>query len=147
MYFGEDTKPPHVVKLTLPGTYAEHYYLVDGKIHQEKCTVLQYLVRMHLWRKLFGASPIPEGITDTGRIVSKQDFISGIPASQEEVDAFLETSGLEPVKQQFWLWKKKYEEFEFWVGDARCVNFVKSGSGIIPIDLRLWLGPTFGHSE
>jgi hypothetical protein len=147
VYFGEDSKPPHVIKLTQPGTYGEHYYLVHGKIHQEKCTVLEYLVRMHLWRKLFGASPIPEGITDTGRIVSKQDFISGIPASQEEVDAFLEASGLEPVKPQFWLWKKKYEEFEFWVGDARCDNFVKSGSAIIPIDLRLWLGPTFGHSE
>jgi len=43
--------------------------------------------------------------------------------------------------------EKKYDEFEFWVGDAMCDNFVKSDSAIIPIDLRLWLGPTFSHSE
>jgi len=42
---------------------------------------------------------------------------------------------------------KKYEEFEFRVGDARCDNFVKSEATIIPIDLRLSLGPTFGHNE
>ena len=43
-----------------------------------------------------------------------------------------------PVRQRYWLWKKAYDDFEMWVGDARADNFVQTDAGIVPIDIRLW---------
>jgi hypothetical protein len=45
------------------------------------------------------------------------------------------------VKRQCFIWKKAEGEDEIWVGDTRDENFVKTEHGIIPIDVRLWLGP------
>jgi hypothetical protein len=72
--------------------------------------------------------------------VSRQQFISGNLPSQADVDCFLDSCGLIPVKQSCWLWKRAYKEFEIWVGDARAENFVSAVGGIVPIDLRLWFG-------
>ncbi len=36
------------------------------------------------------------------------------------------------------MWKKAYEKFEIWLGDARDDNFVETKAGIVPIDIRLW---------
>jgi hypothetical protein len=129
-----------IFKITLPGTYGDFYYLVNDKVHQEKCTPLEYLVRLHLWKKLFRVSPSTIGMTKLGNIVSKQDFITGEPPTQKEVDLFLRESGLIPVKANCFIWKKEkvYSGLEIWIGDTRDENFVKTESGIVPIDIRLW---------
>jgi Serine/Threonine/Tyrosine Kinase found in polyvalent proteins len=129
-----------VVKTTKPGIFGESYYLVNGAINQRNCSPLDYLIRLRLWKKVFGSAPVALGITDLGQIVTKHKFIAGKPPEQAIVDDFLIKAGLEPVKQKFWLWKKSYpiDEFEIGVGDARADNFVIGDSGIVPIDLRLW---------
>ena len=92
----------------------------------------------------FGFAPRPVGLTKAGQIVSAQRFIEGEPPTQVEVDEFLLREGLEPVKRSCWLWKKKdpNNEVEYWIGDARDDNFVKTPHGIVPIDLRMWGVPT-----
>ena len=79
------------------------------------------------------------GITKTGQIVSTHEFIAGTLPTQESVDLFLINSGLEAVKQEYWLWKRTYDDFEIWLGDARPENFVQTTQGIVPIDIRVWL--------
>ncbi len=86
-----------VLKLTRYQTYGESYFLVAGLVHQQKCTLAQYLVRLHLWDKLFGSAPIALGICQSGQIVSRQKYIQGDIPTQDEVDAFLEDSGLADV--------------------------------------------------
>jgi hypothetical protein len=133
--------PTTVLKLTRLGTYGESYYLAaNGMVFQQSCSPLEYLIRMQLWEPAFGNAPEPIGITPEGQIVSRQPFIAGNPPTQAEVDEYLLSSGLEPVKQSRWLWKKSYpgEEYEIWVGDARNDNFVLTEAGMIPIDVRLW---------
>lgn len=136
----------HVIKVTKPGLFGDSYYLEDGRIHQRRCTPGDYLVRMEMIRRLFGFAPIPLGVTSEGQIVSKQKFVRGEPPTQVETDAFLMESGLEPVKQDCFVWKRVDSEgrFEWWVGDARDENFVKTENGIVPIDLRMW-GVPFGE--
>jgi hypothetical protein len=130
-----------VIKLTLPGTYGESSYLNEnGMIFQQSCWPLEYLIRMRLWEQLLGNAPVPLGITKSGQIVTRQDYITGELPTQTEVDAYLLQSGLEPVKQSRWLWKKNYADkgFAVWLGDARDDNFVLTNSGIVPIDVRMW---------
>ena len=129
-----------VFKVTLEGTYGDFYYLENGRVYQEKSTPLEYLVRLHLWKKLFGVAPYPRGITRQRGIVTTQTFMPGLPPSQEEVNIFLHESELVPVKASCFLWKKEkdYSGLEIWIGDTRGENFVKTESGIVPIDLRLW---------
>jgi hypothetical protein len=95
---------------------------------------------MHLTEKLFGFSPSPVGITQDGRIVSRQRFVSGDAATQNEVDEFLLEAGLIPARQSCWLWKVReaVNGLEEWVGDARSDNFVRTKEGIVPIDVRMW---------
>jgi hypothetical protein len=129
-----------VIKLTRPGIYGDTYHLVDGRVHQRNCTPGDYLIRLALLEFHFGFSHTPVGITHSGQIVSVQRFVEGEPPSQEEVDDFLIASGMEPVKRNCWLWKKNdpAENVEYWTGDARADNFVKTPHGIVPIDLRMW---------
>jgi len=133
-----DKENATVYKVTLPGTFGEYYFLQDGKMAQEKSTPVEYLIRLHIWSKTFGVSPEALGITKDGRIVSSQPYITGETPSQEEVNSFLLQSSLEPIRQQYWLWMRPYEEFHVWFGDARKDNFVKTPSEIVPIDLRAW---------
>jgi hypothetical protein len=133
-----------VLKLTKLGTYGESYYLAaSGMVFQQSCWPLDYLIRMQLWESVFGNAPEPIGVTSGGQIVSRQPFIEGDPPAQAKVDEYLLSSGLDPVRQSRWLWKKSYpgEEFEVWVGDARNDNFVLNEAGMIPIDVRLWFHP------
>ena len=127
-----------VFKVTRPQTYGESYYLVEGRVNQRNCSPLEYLVRLHLWMKLFRAAPIDLGITAEGQIVSVQKFIAGLPPDQEAVDQFLIASGLSEVKRKCWLWRKVYRDFEIWIGDARDENFVQTELGLVPIDIRVW---------
>ena len=133
-----------VVKLTKPGVYGDSYYLVDGRVHQRCCTPGDYLIRLAMLDLTFGFAPKPVGITKAGQIVSWQRFVEGEPPTQEEVDEFLLREGLEPVKRSCWLWKKNdpSNAVEYWIGDARDDNFVKTPHGIVPIDLRMWGVPT-----
>ncbi len=139
VFFNE--KESVVYKLTLLDVFGDSYYLSNGAVYQEKSDPLEYLLRLRLWDKIFRPGPECLGITEQGQIVSKLKFISGLCPQQEEVDEFLISAGLIAVKQNCWLWKKDYEEFSVWVGDARADNFVSSLNGIIPIDLRLWFAP------
>ena len=139
-----DAKNATVFKCTRPDIFGESYFLDKaGKINQKNCSPLEYLIRLRLWKKLFAGAPRDLGITEQGQIVSAQKFItakdpsSPIP-TQAAIDSFLFDAGLSPVKQQFWLWKRTYPEFEIWVGDAREDNFVETNDGIVPIDIRLW---------
>lgn len=138
-----DASNASVLKQTRLGTYGEHYYLeASGLVYQQNSWPLEYLIRLRLWEKLFGAAPQSLGMTTDGRFVSRQKFIQGTPPSQAEVDLFLQGE-LTPVRQDCWLWKRVYpvEEYEIWVGDARADNFVLTPEGIVPIDLRLWYTP------
>ncbi len=132
-----------VVKITRLGTYGDYYEIAEGRISQFDSTPAEYLLRLRWWEKLFSTAPRPLGITETGQIVSRQTFISGTQPVQAEVDRFLEDAGLESVRRSCWLWKKQDEgsQFDVWVGDARADNFVLTQSGIVPIDLRIWLVP------
>lgn len=132
-----------VFKLTRPTIYGESYYLVDGVVHQKNCSPLDYLLRLHFWKKVFRSAPQAIGMTPEGQILSQQKYISGAPPSQEAADAFLISAGMKPVKQSCWLWKMEYPEGEYdvWIGDARADNFVENAGGIIPIDLRIWTAP------
>ena len=96
--------------------------------------------RLRWWRKIFQAGPQDLGITELGQIVSVDVFIKGKEPTQESVDEFLSSAGLEAVRQEFWLWKKSYldDQFEIWIGDARKDNFVETAAGIVPIDIRIW---------
>ena len=137
VYFNEGKS--QVTKITLPDTYGDFYFLKNGIVHQEKNTPVEYLVRLHLWKKLFRIAPYTVGVTKQGRIISRQPFIAGDPPTQEEVDAFLVEAGLTPVKTNRFLWKSRlYLDAEIWIGDTRDENFVKTESGIVPIDVRLW---------
>lgn len=138
VYFNEGGET--VLKLTKPGIFGESYFLADGRVNQRCCTPGDYLLRMQFLRTHFGFAPEDIGVTDLGQIVTLQKFVKGDPPTQEEVDAFLQESGLEPVKQNCFIWKRAVpdEGVEYWVGDARDENFVKTASGIVPIDLRMW---------
>ena len=133
-----------VVKLTRPGVYGDSYYLVEGRVHQRCCTPGDYLVRLAMLDDTFGFAPRAVGMTKAGQIVSWQRFVEGEPPTQDEVDEYLLREGLEPVKRSCWLWKKRdpNNELEYWIGDARDDNFVKTPHGIVPIDLRMWGVPT-----
>jgi hypothetical protein len=127
-----------VWKLTRPTVFGESYYLVEGVVHQKNSSPLEYLVRLTLWTRLFGAGPTAEGMTREGQVVSTDSFVPGTPPAQENVDAFLISAGLIAVKKSCWLWKKEYPDLELWLGDARADNFVETARGIVPIDIRLW---------
>jgi len=127
-----------VFKVTRPGIFGESYDLDDaGKINQKNCSPLEYLVRLRLWKKLFQSAPRDLGMTDKGQIVSSHEFIVGQKPTQQAVDSFLIEAGLSPVRQEYWLWKRTFPEFEIWLGDARDDNFVATETGIVPIDIRL----------
>jgi hypothetical protein len=139
-----DADKSQVYKLTKPNLFGEAYYLdSSGRINQRNCGPMEYLIRLRIWKKIFGSAPFPLGITNSGQIVSAHQFISGSFPTQGDVDNFLVTAGLIPVKQEYWLWKKSYpaQEFDIGLGDARADNFVSSASGIVPIDIRLWFSP------
>jgi hypothetical protein len=128
-----------VLKITRVGLFGAYYELIDGRIHEFKCTPAEYLIRMRLLEMQFGFSQIPLGMTREGQVVSRQKFIAGDPPTQQAVDSFLEVAGLIPVNQSCWLWKGVMRDgFEPWVGAARADNFVNTAEGIIPIDLRMW---------
>ena len=145
-----DDNTSEVVKVTLPGTYGDYYEIIGGKIHQFDSTPADYLVRMDWWEELFSTAPDPKGMTEDGRIVSRQKFIVGDASPpQEKVDQFLTDAGAIPVRQECWLWKKVEEEseIEVWIGDARSDNFVLADGGIIPIDIRIWGVPIIEKSS
>ena len=133
-----------VVKLTKLGLYGDSYYLVDDRVHQRCCTPCDYMIRLSMLNLTFGFAPNPVGITKAGQIVTLQRFVEGEPPASVEVDEFLLLAGFEPVKRSCWLWKKRdlNNEVEYWIGDAREDNFVKTPHGIVPIDLRMWGVPT-----
>jgi hypothetical protein len=128
-----------VWKLTRPGVFGDSYYLVNNLVHRRNNSPQEYLTRLRLWKTVFQSSPKALGMTRHGQIVTVHQFISGEPPSQEAADAFLIEAGLQPRKQRLWIWKRSYPNFDIWVGDARSDNFVESPSGIVPIDLRLWI--------
>jgi hypothetical protein len=109
-------------------------------VHQQGCSPLEYLIRLRLWDYVFANAPEPIGLTARGQFVCRQQFVTGDPASQVDVDQYLFEAGLEPVKQNRWLWMKPYpnEDYDVWVRDARSDNFVLTDFGLVPIDLRLW---------
>lgn len=139
VYF--DAAATLVWKVTRPNVFGDSYYLVKELIHQRNSSPQEYLTRLRLWRTLFQSAPKAVGMTKSGQVVSWHQFISGEPPTQERADAFLLDAGLRPRKQHLWLWKRAYPSFDIWVGDARSDNFVESASGIVPIDLRLWITP------
>jgi hypothetical protein len=130
----------NVLKLTKLGTFGESYFIVNNRAHQRCCTPGDYFVRLQTLEEHFGFAADTIGITPAGQIVTLQRFVTGEHPTQAEADAFLLESGLEPVKQNCFIWKRAAEEqgIEFWVGDARDENFVKTPHGIVPIDLRMW---------
>lgn len=139
-----DAENATVVKATRPTLFGESYFLDEtGRINQKNCSPLDYLLRLRHWKKLFQSAPRDLGITEQGQIVSSQKFITGKQPTQEAVDLFLSEAGLSAVRQEYWLWKRTYPDFEIWVGDARADNFVDSKAGIVPIDIRLWFS---GHT-
>ena len=135
-----DGETSEVVKITRLGTYGDYYEIVENRVSQFDSTPAEYLLRMRWWEKLFSTAPNPIGMTETGRIVSRQKFIRGDPPAQEEVDGFLTKAELVAVRQSCWLWKKvdADSQIEVWVGDARADNFVSAAGEIIPIDIRIW---------
>jgi hypothetical protein len=143
---GEDESLTEIVKVTHPGLYGDYYTVTGGRISQFACTPGQYLKRMELL-DMFGLPTTPVGITDSGQIISRQKFIVGELPSQFEVNTFMSEAGMLPVKVECFLWKIPAEDgIEIWVGDARDENFVKTTSGIIPIDIRMWV-KNAGDSE
>jgi len=88
-------------------------------------------------------APEAHGVTSKGQIVSSHEFITGELPAQDEVDTFLIRAGFTPIRQKYWLWQKVYPRHHLRVelGDARDENFVKTPSGIVPIDVRLWAYP------
>jgi hypothetical protein len=138
VYFTENGE--NVLKLTKPGIFGVSYFLKGGRVNQRCCTPGDYLSRMYLLNLHFGFAPESIGVAESGQIVTLQKFVEGDPPSQEETDAFLWDSGLEPVKQSCFIWKRASpsEGIDYWVGDARDENFVKTSHGIVPIDLRMW---------
>ena len=137
VYFDENRAS--VLKLTRPGIFGDSYYLVNELMHQRNNSPQEYLMRFRLWKTIFEFAPRPLGVTKLGQIVSVQQFISGGVPSQEAVDGFLLEAGLRARKRHLWLWKRAFQRFDIWVGDARSDNFVESKEGIVPIDLRLWI--------
>ncbi|MDQ6630132.1 MAG: hypothetical protein M3Y82_00030, partial [Verrucomicrobiota bacterium] len=139
-----DAETQTVYKVTRPTLYGDSYFLdATGKINQQNCSPLEYLIRLRLWKKLFQSAPRDLGISHKGQIISSHQFITGTKPAQESVDKFLSDAGLSAVRQNYWLWKKTYPDFEIWVGDAREDNFVETEAGIVPIDIRLWFA---GHT-
>jgi len=138
-----DAASGRVFKLTKLGLYGENYFIESGRIAQKNCSPFEYLARLRLWRHVFRSAPEPLGITPGGQIVSRHEFVSGVPPEQDEVDEFLKEAGFVPVRQKYWLWEKPYpaEAFGIGLGDARADNFVKTPLGIVPIDVRLWITP------
>lgn len=108
---------------------------------QDACTPYEYLVRLRLWKKVFGFAPEALGMLDNGQILSVQEFVTGTPPTQSAVNDFLRQTGLAAVREEYWLWKMDDEArpMSIWVGDARSDNFVQHDDQIIPIDLRLWI--------
>ncbi len=119
--------------------YGESYFLdANGRINQRNCSPLDYLNRLRLWGKLFDTRPIDLGITEAGQIISQYLFVKGVEPTQELVDELLYSIGLTPVRQKFWRWERVWPQYEIWLGDARCDNFISTQNGIVPIDVRLW---------
>lgn len=129
-----------VLKVTKLGLYGDYYFVSEGRVYQRAQTPLEYLLRHEFVRRTFGIAPEALAITDAGQFFSRQQFVQGDPPSQEEVDDFLLSAGIEPVKQNCWLWRKvdPDKKLDYWIGDARADNFVKTSNGLVPIDLRMW---------
>ncbi len=133
----------NVIKLTLPqGIYGDIYSVEDGRICQRETMPLEYLDRLPLWGNSFGGcAPDILGFTDDGRFVTEMPFVRGVRSTQDDVDAFLESHGWEPVNQRAFVWKKRLppQGDELWVGDIRGDNCVTTQDGtVVPIDIRLW---------
>jgi hypothetical protein len=135
-----DAANAQVFKATKKGLFGESYYMEGGRVNQQNCSPLDYLIRLHLWKHVFGSAPESLGITSDGQIISFHEFITGTCPDQDEVNLFLEVAGFSAVRRQFWLWEKVYPKEGYCIGfgDARDENFVKSKLGIVPIDVRLW---------
>jgi hypothetical protein len=130
-----------VIKLTRRGLYGDLYYLVGERVYQRCCTPGEYLLRLALLEEHFGFGAELLGATEAGQIVTRQPFVKGDPPTEAEVTEFLTSAGVEPVKPSCWLWKKRgvNQALEYWIGDARADNFVKTPNGLVPIDVRMWL--------
>ena len=50
-----------VLKITRVGLFGAYYELIEGRIHEFKCTPAEYLIRLRLLEKQFGFSQIPLG--------------------------------------------------------------------------------------
>lgn len=128
-----------LIKLTKKGIFGQYYEYENGRIYEYRNIPGEYLCRLRLIEDAFGFSATPIGLTDCGQIVTRQQFIDGDDPSQKDVDDFLSASGAIPVNQRCFLWKMIEEDIEVWIGDARDENFVKTPTGIVPIDLRMWM--------
>lgn len=138
-----DEQSASVIKLTLPGCFGDYNYFEGRRICQAQSTPLQYLNRLLIWRSIFGNAPTAVGMTEDGRIVTKQKFIKGDPPTQTQVDRYLDASGMIPWRKEFFLWKSpKFPNLtQVGIGDTRDENFVISAGGIVPIDIRFWWLP------
>lgn len=134
-----------VIKVTIPNCFGESYFISDGKMSQRNCGPIEYLVRLNLCRTVFGFKTKTLGISDAGQIISTQQYVTGNPPTQDQANEFLLNNGFEPVKKQYWLWKTIGDDVDIWIGDARSDNFVLGSSGIVPIDLRMWIEKTAGY--
>lgn len=99
---GEDS----VIKVTKPGIYGDIYRIHEGRVFQKCSTPTDYLLRLSLIGETFGFTSKLIGFTEISQIVTLQKFITGEPPTQQETDDYLLGLGLEPVKQNCWIWRK-----------------------------------------
>ncbi len=140
------TSDRRVVKRTHPGAYG---FAVASNGKHRPATPLLYLERLLLMNSAFAADMCMEGVWidslktyNDGRpkpsIVISQKWIEAQDEqaphpSDEEIKEFMESLGFSRLPDCISKWKMK----RLVVSDTRAHNFIKSATGLIPIDLMI----------
>lgn len=135
-----------VLKRTHPGSYG---FAVASNGKHRSATPLLYFERISLMNAAFaadmrfegvfldGSSSYPDGRPKPSIVISQKwveakDELNPHP-SEEEIKAFMESLGYSPLPDCLTKWKRG----KVIVSDAREHNFIKSSTGLIPIDLLI----------
>ena len=136
------------VKRTYPGTYG---YANGPKGKQRQATPLFYLHRLKLMNKEFGGDLRLEGVTfgkprtsgdesEKPSIIISQGWIDAVDGkdphpTEQEIEDFMVALGFSRLDDSCYRWRRETDGVV--VFDTKPDNFIRSASGVVPIDLLI----------
>ncbi len=137
------------VKRTWPGVYGQIPIPNHGKLDRANATPSEYLVRQALQIAVFGSDIRLEGVSVSDKpsmvlfeppgqpsfVISQEWFEKNDAPTLDEISDRLIRDGFIQVHGSYFGWFRPGDRVV--IVDAKTDNFVKTGVGIIPIDLQM----------